>query len=65
MRYSVKSRLAPRWLQGPSELRARADLELPKDAAEVRLDRVFGDEERLRDLSIGLSFGGQARDAQF
>src|SRR6476620_2491119 len=40
-------------LQGASELRARTDLELPEDAAEVSLDRVFGDEERLRDLSIG------------
>ena len=52
-------------LQGASELRARSDLELPEDAAEVSLDRVLGNEERLRDLSIGLSFGGQARDAEF
>src|SRR6185437_3750821 len=51
-------------LQGAGELRARADPELPKDAAEVSLDRVLGDEERLRDLAVRHSFSGQTCDAQ-
>jgi hypothetical protein len=41
------------------------DLELPEDAAEVSLDRVLGNEQRLRDLAVRHSFGGQTRDAQF
>src|SRR5207247_11253716 len=42
----------------------RTDLEVPEDAAEVRLDGVLGEEERLCDLAVGHSLGGHASDAQ-
>ena len=51
-------------LEGASELRARADVELAEDAAEVSLDRVLGQEEGLRDLAVGHPLGGHSCDAQ-
>src|SRR5262249_3541763 len=62
VRYSVK---AWRRLESAGELRARTDLELAEDGAEVSLDRVLGNEERLRDLAVGHPFGGQTRHASF
>src|SRR5512132_4048795 len=59
-----EKRAAQELLEGASELRARTDLELAKDVAEVRLDGVLGEEERLCDLAVGHSLGGHASDAQ-
>ena len=36
-------------------LRARADAELAVDAAQMRLDRVLGEPQRLGDLAVGLA----------
>jgi RibD C-terminal domain len=44
--------------QGLVELRAGADLELAIGAAQVHLDRLHRDEERLRDLLVGRRGGG-------
>src|SRR5262249_57678708 len=44
------------------ELRARAQVELAKDAAEVGLDGAQGNEERLGDLAIAEPFGGHGRN---
>src|SRR4051794_21594265 len=52
---------APRALpltQRAGELRARADVELAVAAREVHLDRLLGQEERLRDLLVGHPLGG-------
>src|SRR5438105_3652812 len=59
-----EKRAARARLEGASELRARTDLELAEDAAEVSLDRVLGQEEGLRDLAVGRPLGGHASDAQ-
>jgi hypothetical protein len=52
--------------QGVGELRARAQVELAKDAAEMRLDRAQGDKQRLRDLAIAeaRSYVSQSRRAR-
>ena len=44
------------------ELEARADPELLVGAAEVALDRLLGDEQRLGDLAVGASFGRLTAD---
>src|SRR5262249_39065514 len=63
VRNSVRSgRLA--LLEGAGKLRSRAEVELAEDAAEVSLDGVLGEEERLRDLTVGHPLGGHASDAQ-
>jgi hypothetical protein len=46
------------------ELAALGDLELAVDATKVRLGGLSGDEQRLRDLTIGEAVGGESRDAQ-
>src|SRR5262245_42072471 len=51
-------------LEAATELRARPDVELAEDAAEVSLDRVLREEERLCDLTVGHSLGGHASDTQ-
>src|SRR5207248_2898064 len=45
------------------ELRARVDPELAVDARQVHLDRSLGDEEGLRDLSVGRPRRRQLGDA--
>jgi hypothetical protein len=64
VRNSVRSAPPQELLEGASELRARTDLELAEDAAQVRLDGVLGEEERLCDLAVGHSLGSHASDAQ-
>jgi hypothetical protein len=51
-------------LEGAGELRARTNVELAEDAAEVRLDRILGHEERLGDLAVRQPFGGHTSDAK-
>src|SRR5690349_4556085 len=49
--------------QSARELGARGDVELAVSAGQVHLDRLLGQEQRLRDLAIGHAFGGHAGDA--
>ena len=44
------------------ELRAGADAELAVDARQSRLDRVLGEEERGRDLSVRSPLGDELGD---
>src|SRR4051794_28140865 len=46
------------------ELHARADVELPIDARQMRLDGLLGHEQRLGDLAIRHAVGRHARDPQ-
>jgi hypothetical protein len=43
------------------ELAATGDTELAVDVAEVRFGGLSGDEQRLRDLTIGEAVGGEPR----
>src|SRR5262249_61003564 len=49
----------PRCQEGLGELRAGADLELAVGVAQVHLDRLDRDEERLRDLLVAHPLGCQ------
>src|SRR5437879_460644 len=46
----------------PHELRARVNLELAVDVCQVKLDRLWAEEERRCDVAIGLAVRDQARD---
>src|SRR5262249_44581530 len=48
--------------QRRGELRTRAHAELAKNAAEMRLDRAQGNEQRLCDLAVAEAFRGHCRD---
>ena len=48
--------------ESPGDLGARSDVELSKDASQMVLDRLFGDEQRLGDLAVRHALGGHPGD---
>jgi hypothetical protein len=50
------------WIQDLGELNARADAQLPEGVAEVQLDSLAGDEQRLGDLPVAQSGGSVLGD---